>query len=218
MSRKPLAFVLLLFAASAWGYDVAPRRPVDLSGDWVLNERLSDDVESLLNERLEKERRRYEREWREELLRRPPGEPPDLDVEAQRGALRPWQKQRRENFRRMLAATQTLHIEQSGASLTFTSALDSRRVSAGSRTQVSMPEGQLADSRVGWDGERFVIERNVRRGPRVVEKFRLLKTGQLEYTMAWGGDSELAGLKVRRIFERSSAAVTRRSPEMGPVR
>ena len=75
---------------------------------------------------------------------------------------------------------------------------------------MSMPEGQLADSNVGWDGEWFVIERRVRRGPRVVEKFRLLKTGQLEYLMNWGGDTELAGIKTRRVFDR--AAMRRRPP------
>ncbi len=69
-----------------------------------------------------------------------------------------------------------------------------------------MPEGQLADSWVGWDGEWFIIERKVRSGPRALEKFRLTKTGQLEYMMKWSGDSELSGIKVRRLYDRRSRA------------
>ena len=112
-------------------------------------------------------------------------------------------KRREENLHRMLAISDTLAIKQDGATLDIVSAVESRRVVAGSRTQVSMPEGQLADSKVGWDGEWFVIDRRVRGGPRVVEKFRLVpKTGQLEYEMTWCGDGELDGMKVRRMFDR----------------
>ena len=59
-------------------------------------------------------------------------------------------------------------IRQEGTTFDIVSAVESRRVVAGSRTQVSMPEGELADSKVGWDGQWFVIERRVRGGPRVV--------------------------------------------------
>jgi hypothetical protein len=92
-------------------------------------------------------------------------------------------------------------------------------VVAGSRTQVSMPEGELADSRVGWDGQWFVIDRSVHGGPHVVEKYRLMpKTGQLEYEMKWSGQSELAGMKIRRVFDRSTAAPPPADPAAGPTR
>jgi hypothetical protein len=70
---------------------------------------------------------------------------------------------------------------------------------------------------VGWDGEWFVIERRTRRGPRALEKFRIVpKTGQLEYFMAWSGDSELAGMKIRRFFNRRTEAPPAPNPDSGP--
>jgi hypothetical protein len=223
--NRPL-FAIGLYVCSAIAsanYDATSARGVSLAGDWALNAALSDDPERMLSERLEKERQRFARLRREYEILQPPGAPPDIDVDApppNRPEQRPWQKQREENFRRMLGITKTLHIQQSGTVVEITSAVESRRLTAGSHTQVSMPEGQLADSNVGWDGEWFVIERRVRRGPRVVEKFRLLKTGQLEYLMNWGGDTELAGIKSRRVFDRTttSAPAPAPNPDLGPTR
>jgi hypothetical protein len=97
--------------------------------------------------------------------------------------------------------------------------VDSRRFEAGSRSQVSMPQGELADSDVGWDGEWFVIERRASRGPRVIEKYRWLKkTDQLESRLAWSGDSPLAGIKVKRIYDRVVGAVAPPNAELGPVK
>jgi hypothetical protein len=119
----------------------------------------------------------------------------------------------------MLGITKSLEIRQSGTTLDIASDQESRRVDAGSHTQVSMPEGQVADSDTGWDGEWFVIERTVRRGPHCVEKFRIVrKTGQLEYTMAWSGDTDLAGMKVRRLFDRADGSVPPPDATSGPAR
>jgi hypothetical protein len=206
-------------------FAATPKRPVDLTGYWVLNTALSDDPEAMLAERQAEERERFERMRRREEESRPRDMPPPLDADvpppggaARRGARRPWQRQRDENFRRMLGISNTLEIRQLNATrFEIISAVESRRLEAGSRTQVSMPEGQLADSRVGWDGEWFVIERRVRRGPRAVEKFRLApKTGQLEYFMAWSGDTELAGMKIRRFYDRRTEPAPVRSPDSGP--
>jgi hypothetical protein len=151
--------------------------------------------------------------------------PPPIDVDAptpsgegRRRGPRPWQKQQQENLRRMLAVSPTLEIKQlEPTRFEFVSAVESRRVQAGSHTQVSMPEGQLADSRVGWDGEWFVIERRVRRGPSALEKFRLTKTGQLEYFMKWSGDGELAGMKIERFYDRRVGPAPAASPDSGPL-
>jgi hypothetical protein len=128
-------------------------------------------------------------------------------------------KRIQENLYKMLAISDTLTIRQDGSTVDLVSAVESRRVVAGSRTQVSMPEGELADSKVGWDGEWFVIDRDVRSGPHVVEKFRLLpKTGQLEYQMKWSGDSELRGMKIHRVFDRSTQPPPPADPAAGPSR
>jgi hypothetical protein len=213
---------LSCWTALAHAYDSTSSRAADLSGTWKLDAAASDDAQRMLDERLEKERQQRAQRRRHEDSMRLPGEPPPLESsqdQPARASRRPWQQRRYENLRKMLAITDTLTIRQAGTSVEIESALEVRRVEAGSRTQVSMPEGGLADSSVGWDGEWFVIERAVRKGPRVVEKYRLVKkTGQLEYRMAWGGDSELAGMKLTRYFERVTGAGATPAPAALPVR
>lgn len=218
LNRRYCAILLSLWAALALAdYDAVPKRPIDLTGSWVLNAASSDDPEAMLAKRQAKEQGEYERARRRAQASRPAGMPPPIDVHAPRRELRPWQRRHQENLRRMLAVSPTLEIKQlEPTRLEIVSDVESRRVEAGSHTQVSMPEGQLADSWVGWDGKWFVIERRVRRGPRVMEKFRLTKTGQLEYFMHWSGDSELAGMKIRRFFDRRTGPVPAPNPDHGP--
>jgi hypothetical protein len=235
LTRLPRSLAVVVLAAAATtayaGYDAAPKHPIDLSGHWALNAAQSDDPEAMLQKMLDKERERYMKWRQQEDSMRMPGIPADPDSESpgvdqdnpaappRQPAQRPWQKRRDENYRRMLGVTKSLVIRQSGTTFDITSDQESRRVEAGSHTQVSMPEGQLADSEAGWDGEWFVIERTVRRGPHAVEKFRIVrKTGQLEYTMAWSGDTDLAGMKVRRIFDRADGSVPPPDATSGPVR
>lgn len=223
-----LVFVLsscTAFSAAA-SLDAVPSQSIDLSGNWKLNAALSDDAEHMLAERQREEQERYMK-WRKQQERMYQREAPPIDVDATGASRRnepspsrrASMKRLQENLYRMLAISDTLTIRQEGSTLDFVSAVESRRVVAGSRTQVSMPEGELADSKVGWDGQWFVIDRSVRRGPHVVEKFRLVpKTGQLEYQMKWSGDSEIAGMKIRRVFERSTAPPPPADPGAGPSR
>lgn len=221
-----IAFLVFSCAAfSAAALDAVPARSVDLGGHWKLNPALSDDAEHMLEERQRLERERWMK-WRKQQERMyPPDAPPPIDVGAPAVSREPSPsrratlKRRQETLYRMLAISDTLEIRQEGASVDIVSAVESRRVVGGSRTQVSMPEGQLADSRVGWDGQVFVIDRRVRGGPHAVEKFRLLtKTGQLEYQMNWSGDSDLAGMKIRRVFDRVTEMPPPADPAAGPVR
>lgn len=221
--RSSCAVLLSLWATLALAdFDAAPKRPIDITGFWVLDAANSDDPEAMLAEQQAEEQERFERWRRREEQSRPQGVPPPIDVDARpnrRRGPRPWERQHQQNLRRMLAVSPTLEIKQLTPTLfEITSAVESRRVEAGSHSQVSMPEGGLADSEVGWDGAWFVIERSVRRGPRAVEKFRLTKTGQLEYFMQWKGESELAGMKLRRYFERRTGPAPAPSPEHGPFR
>ena len=220
-----LAFGLSCCVAScAAALDAVPARGTDLSGSWKLNTALSDDAQHMLEERQRLERERYMK-WRRQQERNfPSGAPPPIDVDAggtPRGPSSARQasiKRRMENLYKMLAISDTLTIRQEAATFDFASAVESRRVVAGSRTQVSMPEGELADSNVGWDGQWFVIDRNVRGGPHVVERFRLAaKTGQLEYEMKWSGESELAGMKIKRVFDRETVKPLPVDPAAGPV-
>lgn len=213
-------------AFSAAALDAVPSRGVDLSGDWKLNAALSDDAEHMLAQKEREERERYMKWRRQQERMYPPEAPPPIDVDGP-GAMRRREpspsrrasiKRHQENVYRMLAISDTLTIRQEGSTVDIVSAVESRRVVAGSRTQVSMPEGELADSKVGWDGAWFVIDRNVRKGPHVVEKFRLVpKTGQLEYEMKWSGESELAGMKLKRVFDRSTGTPPPADPAAGPT-
>jgi hypothetical protein len=205
-------------------YDAVPRKPVDLTGFWILNTAASDDPEALLAQKQDKEWERFERMRRRAEDSRPANVPPPIDVDAtppgdsgRRRGPRPWQKRHQENLLQMLGVSPTLEIKQiDPVRFDVISAVDSRRVEAGSHTQVSMPEGELADSWVGWDGEWFVIERRVRKGPRALEQFRLTKTGQLEYLMKWSGETELAGIKVRRFYDRRTGPAPESNPDHGP--
>ncbi|MBL8268410.1 hypothetical protein [Steroidobacter sp.] len=226
--RLSCAVVLCLWSALALSdYAAAPKRPIDITGFWVLNAVVSDDPEAMLAKRQGEERERFDKMRRREEDSRPRNMPPPIDADApppdapgnrSRGP-RPWQKQQQENLLRMLGVSQTLEIKQlEPRRFEFLSAVDARRVEAGSHTQVSMPEGQLADSWVGWEGEWFVMERKVRSGPRALERFRLSKTGQLEYEMKWSGDSELAGMKIRRLYDRRTGPAPAPNPDRGPLR
>jgi hypothetical protein len=213
-----LALIFCLWSALAVAdYAATPKRPVDLTGYWVLNTAVSEDPEAMLAEREAEEQEKFDRMRRREEESRPRGMPPPIDVD-RRSTRRPWQKQRDDNLRRMLGVSSTLEIRQLDPTrFELVSAVETRRVEAGSHTQVSMPEGQLADSRVGWDGEWFVIERRVRGGPRGFERFRLApKTGQLEYEMKWSGDTELSGMKIRRFYDRGTKPAAVSNPESGP--
>ncbi len=224
-SRLLVLVSLACWSVGAAAFDAVPSRSVDLSGRWKLNTALSDDAEHMLEERQRLERERYMK-WRKQQERMyPPGAPPPIEVDGPATPREPSpsrrasMKRRQENLYRMLAISDTLEIRQDGATVEIVSAVESRRVVGGSRTQVSMPEGQLADSKVGWDGQWFIIDRRVRGGPHVVEKYRLVpKTGQLEYQMAWSGDNELAGMKIKRVFDRVIATPPPADPAAGPVR
>ena len=223
--RIPILIALAWLSFGAAALEAVPARKVDLTGSWKLNAALSDDAEHMLEERQRLERERYMR-WRKEQERMyPPGAAPPIEVD---GPVTPREpspsrrasmKRRQEALYKMLAISDTLEIRQDGATFDIVTAVESRRVVGGSNTQVSMPEGQLADSKVGWDGQWFVIDRKVRGGPRALEKFRLLpKTGQLEYQMNWSGDSALAGMKIKRVFDRVTEQPPPGDPSAGPVR
>lgn len=233
MRRSLLTLGLLSITCVATAdYAAMSSRGMDLSGHWKVNAALSDDAEKLLQKRLEEERKR-----REALMRRereqgelfpmpdPDDDPsgPPAAQEARPASPPPghsnMRKRRDDELRRMLGISETLDIAQSGSRIAMDSQVDARSFEAGTRSQVSMPQGELADSNVGWDGDWFVIDRKVRSGPRVVEKYRWLKkTDQLESVMGWSGDSPLAGIKVRRIYDRVAGAPPPPDPGQGPIK
>ena len=223
-----VAILLLSAAPSMAASGTAAPAGVDLSGYWKLNSALSDDAEQLLQQRLQEERKARERWLRQEGLSDPLGIPP-IDAppvsEAAPVAATPARPQQRprnrrnDELRRMLNISDTLTITQSGARMDIASQFDSRRFEAGSKSQVSMPQGELADMKVSWDGPWFIIERRAKRGPRVTEKYRWLrKTDQLESLIHWSGDSPLEGIKVHRIYDRMLTAPPPPDPDSGPVR
>lgn len=228
-----LGTVLLLmiqWPALAGGFDAVSKQGVDLSGHWKLNAAASDDAEALMQKRIAEEAKRraerMKRDREEGAFWLPPDPPPEPEREAgpdarpPRPGDRPQRRSRRyDGLRQMLGISNTLDITQSGSRVDIVSQVDARRFEAGVESQVSMPGGELADSRVGWDGQWFVIQRKASHGPNVTEKYRLLKkTDQLESVIAWGGDSPLAGIKVHRLFDRGVADTTVPNPDEGPVK
>lgn len=222
--RIRLLIPLLLMSVSslAHAYDERAPRDVDLSGRWVMNPALSDDADALLRTRLEKQLKREER-WREQAAREAEREEGAEIAAAPPPPLSPAQFSRvLVQLRRALELYAVVEIEQSeaGAQLEIRGDGGQRRFTPGP-SLMSMPEGQLADAQVGWDDDGFVIERKVRKGPRVVERYRLLKkTDQLEAVISWRGtgDDLLSGIKIKRVFDRSAGPPPAPDPDVGPVR
>ncbi len=221
--------LLFCFAQiSMAAYTAVAPKGVDLSGNWQVNTAQSDDAEALLQKRLDEIRKQRDR-WLRDARRTDPlgipplGLPPAPPEDDARTAPPPNPQKRaprpNDNLRRMLNISDTLVIAQAGTTIDIVSQLDARRFEAGSNSQVSMPTGELADSRVGWDGQWFVIERSARKGPRVTEKYRWLKkTDQLESEIKWSGNTLLSGIKVHRIYDRMASAPPAPDPNAGPVR
>lgn len=229
--RGSLSFLVLVVASTnALAYEAYPRRATNLEGRWTLNAQQSEDAEAILQERVDREREKFRRElerYRRGQARSDRGIPPigaegvDIPPATRAAQERVRRRQQREMdlYKRMLNITPWLRIKQEGTRIEVASAVETRVFSAGSESQVSMPEGEIADLKVGWDGEWFVIQRKVRRGPNALERFRVLKkTDQLEYQMSWRGDTDLAGISVRRIFDRATGEEPVRDPAVGPVR
>ena len=222
--RLLLAATMLLSASLAMALSANSRPGMDISGRWNVNYQLSDDAEALLAEREQEQMEEMRAQEKKRRGRTPLEElgeemtaPPPFD----RNRSRDRRNAREIELRRMLGVTKMLEIVQpaSGATVAIQSDDDSRKFESGERSQISMPEGQLADLQAGWDGEWFVIERRVSKGPRVVERYRRLKkTDQLESIIKWSGDSPLAGIKVHRIFDRAVGTAPPPDPTRGPVR
>ena len=226
MHRFLVSWVLLAAAFNAHAFKDAARPDVSLAGRWVVNAQQSDDGEAMLAKRREelmKEQRRYEERRRRRMQNDPFAWEPEFAPPERTPQFIAAMEERERRMRQMLGLTKFLDIDQDerGSKLTIVSEFETRRLDAGSRSQVSLPQGQLADLRCGWDGEWFVIERSSREGPRINERFRVnKKSGQLEMQVAIKGDSALSGMKVRRVFDRApSEARAKASGEgVGPVR
>jgi hypothetical protein len=217
MLRKILLAIALVFiGANAFAdYDAQPSNGLTLHGSWVINSAASDDVDKLVAALIaheEKERRRWRKRMEEE--------DPFLGPDPMSNLSDPVHRKREETqLRRLLGVTEKITLTQDGPKLELISDADVRRFRAGSTAQVSMRNGDVADARVGWDGEWFVIDRKVKGGARELEKLRLIKkTDQLEYITAWSGDTELAGVKLRRIFDRTKQDTVPASPAAGLIR
>jgi hypothetical protein len=217
MHTRLLVILLLLgLGELALAYEVRAPREVDLTGRWALNKARSDDADALLLQRLEKQLQR-ERRWRDAEVRAQRADAPaELEIS------RPQAGRALAQLRRALELSPLLEITQSeaGAKLEIRGESSQRRFTTG-RSAMSMPEGQLANAEVGWDGEWFVIERKVRKGPKMVERYRLMrKTGQLQSEVSWSGsdDDLLSGVKIRRIFDRTEGSLPPPDPDVGPVR
>lgn len=220
--------ILLLLGASLPANALKNAAPpeVTIAGRWTVNAALSDDGEAMLARRRQEqmERMRREEERRRRRLENDPyyWEPEFAPPERTPQSVAAMQERER-RVRQMLGLTKFLTIEQDarGSKLTIVSDFETRRLDAGSRSQVSLPQGQLADAEYGWDGEWFVIERRARNGPRIVERYRRLKkTDQLEMQVSIKGESTLSGMKLRRVFDRAPAEARAKPSDevMGPVR
>jgi hypothetical protein len=216
---------LLLWGAAAQVLAASAVAPADvtLEGRWSVNITQSDDGEALLGKRMEeirKEQRRLEERHRRRMQDDPFAWEPEFTPPENTPQFRLRMEERDRAIRQTLGMTKFLNIKQSGGGekVEIASEFETRRLTAGGRSQVSLPQGQLADLRPGWEKDVFVIDRSSRDGPRIIERYKFLKkTNQLEVLTQVKGDSMLAGLKLRRVFDRA-ADEPAPNPQSGPVR
>jgi hypothetical protein len=224
MRRAILGLLLLSTAVSVLALNTSAPADVSIEGQWTVNVAASDDGERLLQERMEevrKEQRRFEEKRRRQMEDDPFAWEPEFSPPEQSPQFKARMEERDRSTRQMLGMTKFLNIKQAerGSKVELVSEFDTRRLTAGSRSQVSLPQGQLADLKTGWEGEWFVVERISRDGPRITERYRRLKkTDQLEALTTIRGDSMLAGMKLRRVFDRAVGEAPVANPSAGPVR
>jgi hypothetical protein len=222
--RLILSVFLICLAASASALTPVAPGDVTLDGRWTVNTTLSDDGEKLLQRRMAdemKEQRRYEERRRKRMENDPFAWEPEFSPPADTPQYRARMADRDRAIKQMLGLTKFLNIKQTdrGAKVEIVSEFETRRLTSGARSQVSMPQGQLADLKTGWERDAFVIERSARDGPRISEKYRwLAKTNQLEVLTTIKGDSMLSGMKLRRVFDRAPPETAPASPTAGPTR
>ena len=224
MMRSMVTLCVLLVAASAHALTAAAPAGISLEGRWTVNAAASDDAEALLAKRMEeiqKEQRRFEERHRRRMADDPFAWEPEFTPPADTPQFRTRMEERDRAIRQMLGMTKFANIKQSegGGKVEIVSEFETRRLTAGGRSQVSLPQGQLADLRPGWERDVFVIDRSSRDGPRIIERYKLLKkTNQLEVLTQIKGDSMLDGMRLRRVFDRAAAEPPPVTPAAGPVR
>jgi hypothetical protein len=223
MQRVLSALLLWCAAAHAWTASAVAPDGVTLEGRWAVNLAQSDDGEAVLAKRMEeirKEQRRLEERHRRRMQDDPFAWEPEFTPPENTPQFRLRMEERDRAIRQTLGMTKFLNIKQTngGEKIEIVSEFETRRLTAGGRSQVSLPQGQLADLRPGWERDVFVIDRSSRDGPRIIERYKLLKkSDQLEVLTQVRGDSMLAGMKLRRVFDRA-AEEPAPNPRAGPTR
>jgi len=210
----PRAALIGLVLASVHGcasYDASAPEGVDLSGHWVLDPQASDDVGKVIAKVLDEERPPRSAADRDDKPPAPATEEERKARERRIEAIRTRHAREIQELREQLLASDRLEIEQQGADIRLTTEFTTRSIRAGSKLQTSIPGGGLADASAGWDGRTFAVTRSVPGGPRLVEQYRLINNGaQLEATLAISGRGPLAGVRLRRVYDRSAAPPARR--------
>jgi hypothetical protein len=223
MQRVLSALMLWCAATHAFAANAVAPADVTIEGRWSVNAAQSDDGEALLTKRMEeirKEQQRFEERRRRRMQDDPFAWEPEFTPPENTPQFRARMEERDRAIRQTLGMTKFLNIKQSngGEKVEIVSEFETRRLNAGGRSQVSLPQGQLADLRPAWEKDVFVIDRSSRGGPRIIERYKFLKkTNQLEVLTQVKGNSMLSGMKLRRVFDRA-AEEPAPNPQSGPVR
>lgn len=208
MHRRSALILLpaLALAACTSHLGLAPPPHADLTGHWVLNEKLSDDPEKVVraqqqrgHERRDRDRDRMAGDMENQPL---PGvdprtEPPTKS--ARTAYRRLWERALNERIG-MLSAGRKLEVTQFAGELEMASDGSSARYVYGEKVIVSVPNG-AADRYAGWDGRSFIVRTDAPDGPRLVRKFDLVAGGaRLQVVSEISGDGQAT--IVRQVYDR----------------
>ena len=210
-----MALAVTVFAAGCASLGTHPPHATDLSGDWKLDQSLSDDPRALM---------RQQRQHSGHGMHRPGGmggmgsmpqlvTPPDASTPGTQGGHRGhggygggnWGSARRGPNGEFLAQPATLSIHQSVSQLELVADGVSTDFVYGEKVMASV-KGGAAERSSGWKGQAFVVKYDVSEGPKAARSYELNDGGkQLVVTTQVQGEGS-PSMKFRTVYARASAS------------
>jgi hypothetical protein len=190
---------LLTSSVACAGLKSTAPADVDLGGTWTFNHDASDEQRGVLGGgQLHMERRDAPSGSGSISGGSPPraGRMSDGDLESMH-----------EQMKQRLASAERIEIEQRADDMTLKTDAGAVTCDTTETTQVSTPEGGVADRQCGWDGNAFVVELKSPDGVTQRDSYTLADDGkQLIVTTKLdrgGGDAPAMSMVTRRVYDRA---------------
>lgn len=189
------------------GLKVSAPADVDIGGSWKLNPEASDDPKQAL-EKMRQDMKNRMGGMRGAMGGVPGGGRMGGAMGGARGGA-PGEaggdhESRRRQLEQRLATSEQIQIAQQANALSLSTDNGSTSCDTPEKTQVSTPDGGMADRRCGWDGKSFVIETKSADGFTQRERYELAPDGRLLMVTQINA-ARMPKITVKRVYERVNA-------------